>query len=453
MLRRLLTVLVPLLVALAVALGLPLAVAVAQRETQATYLDRLADVGRFASLAESSLASGRTTALRDELVRYDQLYGIPVALVAPGGRVLLASRDAPDLSASAVASGLTAAFAGYRPDPPPVVWPWRDVPMVVAEPVGRDSEVVAAVVTVSPTDRLRTDVLRQWGWLALTGLVPLLAVVAVAWPVSRWVLRPVRRLDEATAAVAGGALDTRAEVAGPPELRRLATSFNAMIDVVGRALRRQRAFVSDASHQLRNPLASLRLAVENLGPHVTGEDGREAQRIAEEEAEELGRVLDALLAATRLDSAEAAEPVELDGLLAAHQPGWLAQAERAGVRLSVDVPEGLRVLAPPGGLGSVLDELVGNGLRLSGGSELAVTGRRGDGRVEVHVTDNGLGLTEPERAAALRRFWRSPRHQNVPGTGLGLAICAELMDSAGGRLSLEPADPHGLDAVLSLPNA
>ncbi|GDY33512.1 HAMP domain-containing sensor histidine kinase [Gandjariella thermophila] len=477
MLRRLLTVLVPLLVALAVALGLPLAVAVAQRETQATYLDRLADVGRFASLAEGALASGRTTALHDELVRYDQLYGIPVALVAPGGRVLLASRTAPDLSAPAVASGLTAAFAGYRPDAPSVVWPWRRTPMVVAEPVGRDSEVVAAVVTVSPTDRLRADVLRQWGWLALAGLVPLLAVVAVAWPVSRWVLRPVRRLDEATAAVAGGALDTRAEVTGPPELRRLATSFNTMIDVVGRALRRQRAFVSDASHQLRNPLASLRLAVENLGPHITGEEGREAQRLAEEEAEELGRVLDALLAATRLERAEAVEPVELDGLLAAHVPGWRAQAERAGVRLSVDVPEGLRVLAPPGGLGSVLDELVGNGLRLSGGSELTVSARVATGPVDpeaptagpgrpvdlgtpapvpgghadLHVTDNGLGLTESERAAALRRFWRSPRHQNVPGTGLGLAICAELVAAAGGRLRLEPADPHGLDVVIRLP--
>jgi signal transduction histidine kinase len=226
-----------------------------------------------------------------------------------------------------------------------------------------------------------------------------------------------------------------------------------MIDVVGRALRRQRVFVSDASHQLRNPLASLRLAVENLAPHVSGEAGREAQRLAEEEAEELGRVLDALLAATRLDSAEAAEPVELDGLLHAHRPAWQGQADRAGVRLAMDVPGGLRVLAPPGGLGSVLDELVGNGLRLSGATELAVTARPADGRVELHVTDNGLGLTTEERSAALGRFWRSPRHQNVPGTGLGLAICAELVSASGGHLRLDAAAPHGLDVVLDLPAA
>ncbi|WP_316036975.1 HAMP domain-containing protein, partial [Saccharothrix longispora] len=327
MLRRLLALIVPLLVALVAALGVPLAFAVVQRESQETYLDRLGDASRFASLAENALASGRLTALREELVRYDRLYGIRAGLIGTDGAVVAASREPFDLTDPTVTTGLEAAFGGYRGETDQSVWPWEDVDLVVVEPVGRDSEVVAAVVTVSPTDGLRSAILRQWGLLALVGLVPMLGVAAVAWPMSRWVLRPVRRLDEATAAVAGGELDARAdEVGGPPELRRLATSFNAMVGVVGRALRRQRAFVSDASHQLRNPLASLRLAVDNLEPHVTGEAGREAHRIAVDEAEEMGRVLDTLLAATRLDSASAAEPVDVDGLLATHVPGWGALA-------------------------------------------------------------------------------------------------------------------------------
>jgi signal transduction histidine kinase len=229
-----------------------------------------------------------------------------------------------------------------------------------------------------------------------------------------------------------------------------------MVDVVGRALRRQRAFVSDAAHQLRNPLASLLLAVENLAPHVDGEHAHQAHGIAVEEAEEMGRVLDTLLARTRLDSAAAAEPVELDALVAAHEPGWLASAERAGLRLRVDLPAGLRVLAPPGGLGSVLDELVGNAVRLSGGTEVRlqvvlVTGTGPAREVELHVSDNGEGLSEQERAAAPRQFWRAHRHQNIAGTGLGLAICAELVTSAGGSLRLEAATPRGLDAIVQLP--
>ncbi|MEV1114610.1 HAMP domain-containing sensor histidine kinase [Actinosynnema sp. NPDC049800] len=449
MLRRLLVLIVPLLVALVAALGVPLAFAVVQRESQETYLDRLGDASRFASLAESALASDRLTALREELVRYDQLYGISAALVGTDGTVLESSRRPFALDDPHVEVGLNAAFGGYRGETDQSVWPWERVNLVVVEPVGRDSEVVAAVVTISPTDGLRSAILRQWGVLALLGLVPMLGVVAVAWPMSRWVLRPVRTLDEATAAVAGGRLDARADdLGGPPELRRLAASFNAMVDVVGRALRRQRAFVADASHQLRNPLASLRLAVDNLEPHVTDAAGREAQRIAVDEAEEMGRVLDTLLAATRLDSTSAAEPVDVDTLLATHVPGWRALA--GDMRLEVAVPPGLRALEPPGGLGSVLDELVGNAIRLSGGTRVKVWGRTADGGVELHVTDDGTGLTDDERADALSRFWRAPRHQNIAGTGLGLAICAELIESAGGELTLHPVEPHGLDALIRL---
>ncbi len=446
MLRRLLVITVPLLVALVAALGIPLASAVVQRETQSTYLDRLGDASRFASLAESALQSDRTELLRDEFDRYDDVYGITVALVSADRSVLITSRTGFDPHDDLVKEGLSAALSGYSPPAGYSGWPWRVDPMVVVEPVGRDSEVVAAVVTISPTGALRGEVLRQWGLMALAGLAPMLAVVAAAWPMSRWVLRPVRRLDEATAAVAQGNLEVRAdEVGGPPELRRLARSFNTMVDVVGRALNRQKAFVADASHQLRNPLASLRLAVDNLEPHVAGEHAKEAHQIAVDEAEEMGRVLDTLLAATRLDSARDTEPVEIDQLLATHRAGWQALAHRAGVELKVAVPQGLTMQEPPGGLGSVLDELVSNAIRLSNATEVVVTGSEG----ELHVIDNGDGLSPGEREQALQRFWRATKHQNVPGTGMGLAICAELIESAGGSLTLHDAGP-GLDVKVSL---
>ncbi|GAA3728458.1 signal transduction histidine kinase [Spinactinospora alkalitolerans] len=463
MLRRLLIILLPLAFVLVAALGVPLGTVVAQQRTQEVYVDRLNDVGRFASLGDSALDTGRAEALRMELERYEDLYGIPVALLDPSSDVVLSSGPGHEiddaLARPAMREVLSDALAGFRPEPPTAVWPWEDDPLVLAEPVGRDSEVVGVVVLVSPTDGLRSAILANWGWLTLLGLVPLTGLVAVSWPVSRWVLRPVRRLDAATAKIADGDLSVRAdEVGGPPELRSLAASFNAMVDVVERSLHRQRAFVSDASHQLRNPLASLRLAVENLAPFLDGPAAREAHEDAVEEAKAMNRMLNALLAATRLESFSSAEPVDLDSVLGTRLDRWRVLADERGIDVRTHVPEGLRLLEPPGGLGSVLDELMSNAMRLSGGERVVLRARPGD-MVELVVGDDGVGLDGEERTNALRRFWRSPKHQNVVGTGLGLAICAELVQAAGGELHLEPGlprahgDGYGLAVVIRLPKA
>ncbi|MEU8377700.1 HAMP domain-containing sensor histidine kinase [Streptosporangium sp. NPDC048865] len=486
--RRLLAVLVPLAVLLVAALGVPLSITVAEREMQETYVDRLNDVGRFASLAETALSTGRTEALHRELAHYHELYGIPVAVIDTSGTVLLGPAGAYREAARAepaLPRIVTAALAGARSEPSWEWAPWNDSALVVAEPVGRDSEVVGTVVTVSDLSRTRYRILVRWAQLAGLGLLPLVALVAVAWPVSAWVLRPVRELDAASSRISRGDLTIRADAeAGPVELRRLAGSFNTMMDAVENAVQRQRAFVSDASHQLRNPLTSLRLAVESLEPHLraTG-DGRQVYDMAVDELKAMQRMLNSLQASARMESIRTASPVDLDAVLATRVNRWQALTATAGQTLTVDVPPGLRLLEPPGGLGSVLDELISNALRLSDARAVEVTARvvpggagtgpgdapangpvNGPGDVPaagdvvtITVRDDGQGIDASERAQALRRFWRSPRHQNVPGTGLGLAICADLVGAAGGELRLEDGLPrpdgsgHGFAAVVALP--
>ncbi|MGP3931174.1 sensor histidine kinase [Nonomuraea sp. KM88] len=496
--RRLLVVLVPLAVLLVAALGVPLSVSVAEREIQETYVDRLNDVGRFSSLAETALSTGRTEALQQELARYHELYGIPVAVIDTSGTVLLGPADAYQEAARkepALPRIVTAALAGARPEPSGEWAPWDDSALVVAEPVGRDSEVVGAVVTISDLSKTRSRILTRWARLAGLGLLPLIALVAVAWPVSAWVLRPVRELDAASSRISQGDLTIRADAeAGPVELRRLAESFNTMMDAVENAVQRQRAFVSDASHQLRNPLTSLRLAVESLEPHLgpadgsgngagnRAGDGRQVYAVAVDELKAMQRMLNSLQASARMESIRTASPVDLDAVLATRVDRWRALTENAGQTLAVDVPPGLRLLEPSGGLGSILDELISNALRLSDARAVEVTaqadpgeaggpgggpgdgqgdgpgvGSGGGGVVTIVVRDDGQGIDASERVQALRRFWRSPRHQNVPGTGLGLAICADLVGAAGGELRLEDGLPrpdgsgHGFAAVVALP--
>ncbi|WP_440105065.1 ATP-binding protein [Streptosporangium sp. H16] len=484
--RRLLAVLVPLAVLLVAALGVPLSVTVAEREMQETYVDRLNDVGRFASLAETALSTGRTEALHQELTHYHRLYGIPVAVIDMSGTVLLGPAGAYREAARAepaLPRIVTAALAGARSEPSWEWAPWDDSALVVAEPVGRDSEVVGTVVTISDLSRTRHRILVRWAQLAGLGLLPLVALVAVAWPVSAWVLRPVRELDAASSRISRGDLTIRADAeAGPVELRRLAESFNTMMDAVENAVQRQRAFVSDASHQLRNPLTSLRLAVESLEPHLRASgDGRQVYDVAVDELKAMQRMLNSLQASARMESIRTASPVDLDAVLATRVDRWQALTATAGQTLAVDVPPGLRLLEPPGGLGSVLDELISNALRLSDARVVEVTARVAPGRtstapvapggagagpgdasaagevVTIAVRDDGQGIDASERAQALQRFWRSPRHQNVPGTGLGLAICADLVGAAGGELRLEEGLPRpdgsgrGFAAVVALP--
>lgn len=453
--HRLLVVLVPLAVLLVTALGFPLAVTVAEREMQETYVDRLNDVGRFASLAETALASDRTEALDLELTRYHDLYGIPGALIKTDGTALIGPAREFGMAARAHAelpAIVTAALAGARSEPSAEWWPWDDSSLIVAEPVGRDSEVVGVVVTISDLSTTRAAILVRWAQLAALGLLPLVGLIAVAWPVSTWVVRPVRELDAATSRISDGDLTTRADAeAGPVELRRLAGSFNTMMDAVENSVQRQRAFVADASHQLRNPLTSLRLAVESLRPLLrSDEESQQHYAVAVDEAKAMQRMLNSLLASARMESMRTASPVDLDTVLETRVERWRALTATAGQTLRVDVQPGLRLLEPPGGLGSILDELISNALRLSDARVVEVAAKldddHGKGRtVEIVVRDDGLGIPPPERSHALRRFWRSPRHQNVPGTGLGLAICAELVTAAGGRFRLDEGLPRHAD--------
>ena len=241
---------------------------------------------------------------------------------------------------------------------------------------------------------------------------------------------------------------------GPPELRRLAASFNHMADVVSDVMDRQRAFVAHASHQLRNPLTALRLRVEELGPSLTDPDGRSEHRLALEETDRLALVLDALLTLARAEREEN-ERVTVDAaaVAASRVAAWAPLARRRSVtlRLAVtDAPAYARTV--PTAVDQALDALIDNAVKFSGagGAVTVAVADRDDG-VALEVRDSGPGMTESQLGQATERFWRAPDAQNVDGAGLGLTIVAVLVDASDGRLTLEPADGGGLAATIWAP--
>ncbi|MBP2358657.1 MULTISPECIES: sensor histidine kinase [Streptomyces] len=455
---RLLPLLIILMAAVLLALGVPLAVQVAAAEQQRVVIDRIDDMARFAALAQfvSEPVEGsdeRQRILQTELESYNSVYGIKAGVFYRDDRALAkapASWLLPEEGEGRQA--FKEALLGRRSHDPPQVWPWQDGRVVVASPVVRDGDVVAVVVTDSPTGDMRSRTLRGWLLIGLGEAAAMLVAVGAAFRLTGWVLLPVRTLDAATHDIASGRMRSRvAASGGPPELRRLARSFNEMADNVEDVLEQQRAFVADASHQLRNPLAALLLRIELLALELP--EGNAEIASVRTEGKRLAQVLDDLL---DLALAEHVEPdlrlTDIGALAAERVASWSPYAEEQGVRLTLDGAAAITGWADPIALSSALDAVIDNALKFTPeGQEVRVTVGSDGAVATVVVADQGPGLTEQELERVGDRFWRSNRHQNIKGSGLGLSISRALLTAGGGSIGYGTNEPHGLRVTVTVP--
>ncbi|MCX4673813.1 HAMP domain-containing histidine kinase [Streptomyces sp. NBC_01433] len=455
---RLLPLLIVLMAAVLLALGFPLAVSVAAAEQQRVVIDRIDDTARFAALAQFVSEpipenDERRRTLQAELEAYDSVYGIRVGVFFRDDRPL--AKAPSDWLLPVEGEGRAAfkeALLGRRSHDPPQVWPWQNGRVVVASPVVRDGDVVAVVVIDSPTGEMRSRTLNGWLLIALGEALAMLVAVGAAFRLTGWVLLPVRILDAATHDIASGRMRSRvAASGGPPELRRLARSFNEMADNVEDVLEQQRAFVADASHQLRNPLAALLLRIELLALELP--EGNEEIASVRTEGKRLGQVLDDLLDLALAEHTEAdLQLTDIGALTAERVASWRPLAEEKGVILTLDGAAAVTAWADPIALSSALDAVIDNALKFTPpDQDVRVTVAAEADRATVVVADRGPGLTEQELERIGDRFWRSNRHQNVKGSGLGLSISRVLLAAGGGSIAYAPHEPHGLRVTVSAP--
>ncbi|MBY8850853.1 HAMP domain-containing histidine kinase, partial [Saccharothrix sp. MB29] len=411
---------------------------------------------RFASVAQRPFIDDQPWVLESELRRYHELYGIRVALLGRDGQVV-ASAGVVDVTSEEVSDLVRSAQAGRQPAAPDLIVPWDSSELVLAEPVLEAGEVQGAVVTFSPTSKTRTEVLVWWTVILVASMLVLVAAVFAALPLVRWTLRPVKRLDDATGALLAAVVSGQPAMPvgasdGPPELRQLSRSFDQMAANVGDVLAAQRAFVADASHQLRNPLTALKLRLSNLEGHVVGE-GVQHQAAALDETNRLNRILDELLSMARAGAPSVDPvPVDVDRAVAGRLTAWQPAAAAREVHLVLDGEPGGTALVPPRGVETVLDALLDNALKFtSDGTLVHVDVRRRDGVVRIAVRDEGPGLAPEELERATDRFWRSPAHQNVQGSGLGLALVRQIVERVGGTIRLTSPPGGGLRVEVGFP--
>jgi signal transduction histidine kinase len=460
---RLLPLLIVLMAAVLLALGIPLAVSVAAAEQQRVIVDRIDDTARFSALAQYVTAptSGdqgfpdeRGETLSAELARYYEVYGIRAGVFYRNGRPMANAPDNWRLPRTGVArDAFNEARVSRRSHDPRQVWPWQRHRLVVASPVIRDGDVIAVVVTDSPTGQMRSKILHGWLIIGAGEIAAMLLALGAALRLTGWVLRPVRVLDATTHDIATGRLKSRVAAAGgPPELRRLARSFNEMADNVEEVLEQQRAFVADASHQLRNPLSALLLRIELLALELP--EGNEEIASVRTEGKRLTQVLDDLLDLALAEHAEADVCLtDIGELTAERVASWQPVAESRGVLLTGSCPA-TTAWADPVTLSSALDAVIDNAVKFTPeGESVEVTVASNGESSTIVVTDGGPGLGDEDLARIGDRFWRSAVHQNVKGSGLGLSISRALLAAGGGSIAYDHHEPHGLRVTVTVPRS
>ncbi len=430
-----------------VALALPLGLSYGHG--QASQLQHRVENEAYAMAlrADQPLALGDTPALRGFVRELAARTGDGIVVVGPAGQVLArAGSQQPPVGSMDLTDGrhgrtMTGRRATSRGDV-----------MAATVPVLSGGGTIGAVRVSASLAVVDGAVTRNW--LLLGGLAGVLGLIVllVSTLLARSITRPLDALDDGASKLGDGDLSVRVPVPDdPPELHRLAASFNATAARLESLLSSQRAFIADASHQLRSPLAALRLRLENVEADGV-EHHPEDLEGALAEVRRLTQLVESLLVLTRAEDAPAPTiDVDVAPLVDARLDAWRAVAAERGVALMAAVPS-VTVRSGPGRLEQVLDNLLSNALDVAPReSAVLVVAHAAGERVELAVRDAGPGMSPEERARAFDRFWRAPTTpRSRSGFGLGLPIVHRLVLADGGSVRIEDAPEGGLAVVVSL---
>ena len=314
--------------------------------------------------------------------------------------------------------------------------------------------VNATYVEVFPLEQL-SDTLSKLATYVIGGMLGALTVGAGlgAWTARR-VLRPVAQVAQAAEALADGALDTRLQAEGDPDLNRVAASFNTMVDAVQRRIEREERFASDVSHELRTPLGVMSAAAQVLDRRKGEMPDRAAQAVdvITSQLNRLSTMVLDLLEIARIDAGVADVHFESCSIAALTR----RIVEGQGVSLDVmDVSDdgaNATALLDPRRYEQIVRNLLDNARKYGGGVTKV---RVGTDRVFVYVSveDSGPGVLESERTRVFERFARGRSTHDVPGTGLGLALAADQADLLNAELYVEDVAGGGARFVVKIPKS
>lgn len=299
---------------------------------------------------------------------------------------------------------------------------------------------VGYLVLFEPMQPAYDDVNQRYLELAGATLPVIALVIGASFWISNTISRPVQNLRNSALRMAKGALDTRIQVSSQDEVGQLASAFNFMASQLDALLKTQRSFVSNAAHELRTPLMTLKLRAEALAEENLSASERECY-LSEirQEIDHMAKLVSSLLMLARIDEGRHHEKgVVADPVSALHDitRNWRIEAEAKGLQFAAQIdPELPEVPMSPNDLRLVLDNLLSNAIKYTERGSVCLTAAYRQKTFSFEVRDTGLGFAPEQAAQLFERFYRSEELRGrFAGYGLGLSIVKAILDYYGGRI-------------------
>lgn len=326
---------------------------------------------------------------------------------------------------------------------------------LLVTPVGPRDHAIATVEIGEPWDAVaRAEESVRHAFL-LVGVLALLAAIAAAHLVARWIWRPVRVIADTAERIDAGELDHRINAQGAPdEIRRLADGFDHMLDRLQHAFDHERDFVADASHELRTPLTVISGQIELLSlPGLSDDDTVRIVQLVHVEIARMNRLIEDMLLLATADRGLTIHKrrFEVQTFLSHLVRGLQGSADR---RFELSAPATGILDADEDRIAQVIRNLTRNAIEHTGpGGLVRLTAEARRGRLELAVEDDGPGIPEAERQRIFDRFHRTDgsRSRSLGGSGLGLAIARAIVLAHGGRIWAAQSPEGGARIALELP--
>ncbi|MGN0780040.1 MAG: sensor histidine kinase [Aristaeellaceae bacterium] len=422
-------------------------------------------VEKLAATAAPLFASARMDALTESLM---------ASSGEMGGRLLVVDRDGKvqadsyallcgvRLSLSEVLAVLTGGQTsswGIHPTGSILEGESSQYVAIVSAALTDNGETLGVMVFVSPVQEMMESLSQVQRQLLTVFLAVALAAMTVALVFSQIITRPISALTASIRKMAKGDLSVRVKVRGSGELRELAESYNAMAKQLESIDQSRSQFVSNASHELKTPLATMKIMLETLmyQPDMPWELRSEFMQDMNHEIDRLTSIITDLLTLTQSDSHTLSMHMEsVDFSALAEETLRLLQptAESRHQQLHSLIEPGCVLQADRSKLSQVIYNLTENALKYTPDEGcITVSLRAEGGEAVLTVADNGVGIPEEDQTHIFDRFYRvdKARSRETGGTGLGLSIVRQMVSLHGGVISVESHPGQGSVFTVRIP--